>query len=94
MYKPIYELTIIFAPVSEARLEELKESYRRIIENGSGTIISFKSQKKDFAKPIKGFRKGIIASMHFPAPPATANSLYNHLMGEKEIITFGLETIK
>lgn len=94
MYKPIYELTIIFAPVSEARLEELKESYRRIIENGSGTIISFKSQKKEFAKPVKEFRQGIIASLQFTAPPVTANLLYNHLMSEPEIITFGLETIR
>lgn len=94
MYKPVYELTIIFAPVSDDRLEELKESYRHLIENGSGKIISFKSQKKDFAKPIKAFHKGIIASLQFLSPPATANSLYNHLMGEQEIITFGMETIR
>lgn len=94
MYKPMYELTIIFAPVSNGRLEELQDCCNRVIKNGSGNIISFKSQRKDFAKPIKGFHKGIIASLQFMAPPATANSLYNHLMGEQEIITFGMETIR
>lgn len=95
MYKKVYEITIIFAPVSDDRLKALEEKYKKIIIDGSGGAISskFLPERKTFAKPIRDYHEGIITSIIFLAPPATANSLYNCLMGEQDIITFGMETL-